>query len=497
MAMKFDPRPFQQHSVDHAVAWFAHATIRDKLLYAAPTGVGKSIIELMVQELTMPDSWIVTPRDEIAAGMLEKKGFPDADGLDHMISTPVKLRNRLFDGVIERPRRLIFDEAHHHSAETWQQIDLLTGMAPAVAYTATPYRGSPKSTRQFRERWGEPLWLITYEEACQMKYIRMPRYEILPLVDDDVVELRGGEFDVTSLHAATVDRLGDLADHCVKYYTGSAWDRATIFSVPSSEIALRLQHELGARGLPSAIVNASTSRDDRYKIFEATEAGILALIHINIVSEGVDLKLRRYIDLDPTMSPVEWVQKLGRITRPGDDDPPEYICTNRNILRHAYVLDGIVPIGAIVESEKVFPKSERGHARVLGLEAIGRFKPTTALLRNGAKLYMYCLSTVVNSVVLEYCCILHPTREPIWAMKVNIKDAETGVKTYGSWTRCEPPNDVVGFGSIGAKSISEKQEKWWRKPWGGAASYGLDPDQPVDKKNFQVLPVLADLGERF
>lgn len=493
--MKFDPRPFQQHSVDHAVDFLSGSTTRDKQLYAAPTGVGKSVIELLVQQRTAPDSWIITPRYEIVTGMLDKLGQPDADGLDFCISTPVKLRNRLFDGRVPRPKCLIFDEAQHHSASTWQQIDLLTGLAPAVAYTATPYRGSPASTRKFRDVWGEPLWLITYEEAIQCGYIRMPSYEVLPLVDDDVIELKNGEFDVTSLEAATVDRLGDLAEHCRKYYTDK-WDRATIFSVPSSAIAIRLQQELGSRGLPTAVVNAGTSRSQRQEIFAATEACILALVHINIVSEGVDLKLRRYIDLDPTMSPVEWVQKLGRITRPGTDAPPEYICTNRNILRHAYVLDGVVPMGAIVDSERKFPPSERGHARVLGLEAIGRFKPTSALLRSGAKLYMYCLSAVVNNLVLEYCCLLHPTREPIWAIKANTKDAATGVKTYGTWTRCEPPNDVVGFGSMAPKKISEKQEKWWRKSWGGAAHYGLDPEQEIDKKNFQVLPVLADLGER-
>lgn len=493
--MKLKPYPFQQVAIDHAVTFLRDAAPDTRTLYAAPTGSGKSVIELCVHE-AFDDSWIVTPRDEILYGMADKLGMPDdADPLDYRMCTPVKLRNRLLSGAVRAPGRYIYDETHHHEANTWQQLDLLSGCAPAVGYTATPYRGSPRSTREFRERWGDPVWIITYEEAVREGIIRMPTFEVLPLVDDDVVEVRGGEFDITSIDGATVDRLGDLADHSAQWYnkTTHLWDRPTIYALPSSISCNRLHAELAKRGIPSVTVSAQTPKRERVPIFEAVTNRVFALLHINIVSEGVDLPLRRFVDLAPTLSPVNWVQKLGRITRPCDGPPPEYICTNRNIMRHAYVLEGVVPVSAAVATEKAFGPTERAHSRVLGLEALGRFKPTTAKLMCGANLYIYALSVPIGTVVMEYCVLVHPTMEPIWAVKVNQR-AEDGTKTYGSWVRCDnPPDDVRGFSSIGPKQVSEKQAKWWDR---AAHRHGLDPEQEVTRKNFQALPVLSDLGLR-
>jgi hypothetical protein len=267
-----------------------------------------------------------------------------------------------------------------------------------------------------------------------------------------------------------------------------------VFALPGSESCRRFQHELNSRGLPAVSVSASTARFERAGIFRAVTEGIVALLHINIVSEGIDLPLRRFVDLSPTMSPVNWVQKLGRITRPVRDGepPPEYICTNRNTFRHAYALEGCVPLSAIVDTEKAFGPTQRAHSRVLGLEAIGRFKPVAVKLLSGPNAYVYALSTLANGIVVEYCCLVHPTMEPVWAAKVNTV-GEDGKRKYGSWAQCEPPLDLRGFSSVGPRELTEKQMRWWDR---AARRHGLDPEQDVNKKSFQALPVLSDLGVR-
>lgn len=487
--MKYRPHKFQLAAIDHAVEVLRTASPGTKQLYAAPTGVGKSVIELQVQE-ACPDTWIVTPRDEIISGMMDKLGAPDGDPMDYRITTPVRLRNRLMNGQLATPRFLIVDEAHHAEAETYQQIDLLTGLCPSIAYTATPYRGSPRSTRNFRERWGEPLWIITYEEAEQEGYISLPTFEVLPLVDDDIIDVSGGEFEVTSIESATMGRLGDLAEHCRQWHDGTEWDRPTVFACPSSECCYELMSHLNSMGMFSLVVSASTPKDERRVAFDAVCARTAALLHINIVSEGVDLPLRRLVDLAPTLSPVRWMQQLGRITRPAEDKP-EYVCANRNLMRHAYALEGCVPTHAIVEGEKKFPPTQRPHTRVLGLEAIGRFKPVPIKLLSGAYAFIYSISVANGPLVVEYCVLVHPTMEPVWAVKTNMVQGEKRV--YGSWVACEPPNDVRGFASIGQRELSDKQRAWWNR---GAARVGLDPEQEVSRKNFQALPVLCDLGVR-
>lgn len=491
--MKFELRAYQNVAVDHALEGLLTAHRGFKRCYSAPTGSGKSVIELALKEALERNGrscWIVTPRDEIIDGLMDK-AQAEGDPADHGLWTPVKLRNRLLDGRLTAPDFLVYDEGHHHEAEVWQQLDLLTGLAPAVAYTATPYRGSPRGTREFREKWGDPISIITYKEAIAEGYIALPEFSVLPLVDDDIVEVKGGEFDVTSIDAATVDRLGDMADHARAWHDGELWDKPTIFSLPTTAACIRLHQELAERGLPSAIVNAATPKSVRPGVFQAVVGGVLALLHINVVTEGVDLPLRRLVDLAPTLSPVKWVQQLGRIMRPGGH--PEYVCTNRNIMRHSYILEDVVPVSAVAETEKKFGPTQRGHTRVLGLEAIGRFRPASVKLSDGCHAYMYSLSTVAASgITVDYCCIVHPTRDPIWATKVSTRN-EDGTKSWGTWQSSQPPADLKGFSTVAPKSLSEKQARWWAR---SAASFGLDPEQPVDRKNFQVLPVLKDTGER-
>jgi hypothetical protein len=487
--MKYVPYPFQTVAIDHMMAWFQTADVGDRRLYAAPTGCGKSIMELEVQS-RLPNAWIVTPRDEIIAGMLDKLGSDDA--MQSRIATPIMLRNRLLAGTVAHPSHMLFDESHHGIANSWKDVALLSGLAPSIGMTATPYRGSPRSTRQLIEYWGKPIWIVTYREADEAGYIKLPTFSILPLVDDDIVDVSGGEFEVTSLEAATVDRLQDAADHAARWHSAGLWDRPTVFALPSSSTCTRLEHELNKRGLPAITVSASTPRPTRAAAFLAAEQRLVALLHIDIISEGVDLKLRRLVDLHPTMSPVRWLQQLGRITRPTDEERPEYICTNRNIFRHAYVLDGIVPVEAVVLTERLFGTSSRPSVRALGLEALGRFKPATVPLANGLNLHVYSLSCVIGTAVVKYACVAHPTMEPIWATKIDVRTEND--KKFGRWHSVEPPDGLQGFGSRNAGTVSPDQLKWWRR---AASRFGLDSEHDPNRKTFEALPVLSDLGVRF
>lgn len=484
--MKYDPYPFQKLGIVDAYSFLTSSTRSAKRCYAAPTGCGKSVVELAIQAM-LEDCWIISPREEILDGMMDKLGA-SGDTIDHNMCTPIRMRNMLMAGT-RRPKYMIYDEGHHHNAESWQQLDLLTGIAPSIAFTATPYRGSPKSTREFLEHWGDPVWLISFLEAAAEGYIKIPTFETLPLVDDDLVEVSGGDFKITSIDGVTVDRLGSMADEAKRWYTDK-WDVSTVFSLPSSVTCQRLQKELGARGLPAMIVSSETPREERRLAFRATVERVVCLLNISVVSEGIDFPFRRWVDLAPTLSPVLWVQRMGRITRPGPGTP-HVICTNRNLARHAYIMEGALPNDAVVENVDKFPPSERAHTRVLGLEALGRFKPTSAKLNSGLTLSIYSLSVPVGSNFKEYCCVVHPTMDPVWAEKEShIVD---GKREYGAWTRCESPQDLRGFSSAAPRELSPKQKAWWDR---SAPAMGI-AEKDVTRKNFQILPVLCDLGLRF
>jgi superfamily II DNA or RNA helicase len=499
--MKHNLRDYQDTAVNHAAEWLATAGPSDRRCYAAPTGTGKSVMELALQA-RVPGSWIVTPKVEIAAGLLDKAGLTVPTGeralLDaaaaRSIFTPIRLRNALLRGG-STPPALILDEGHHDLAESYQQLHALCH-CPAVCFTATPYRGTPKGTAAFREQWGEPVWVLTYPEAIARGVISFPVCKMLPLVDDDIIDIANGELVASQVTSATKSRLADLVEACRGLVPEDTWDRPTMFACPGTDVARDLAERLAEAGLPSRLVTGETPHMLRQHAFEDCLTGVAALVQVAVVSEGVDLPIRRLIDLAPSISPVRWLQQLGRITRPvGEgESAPEYICTNRNLFRHAYLLDGCLPQSAVQAAQNAFPAPpKRAGLRVVGLEAIGRLKACQVPLRGGMVALLYAMSAIESNRVKEYCVIVHPMREePIWACRENErKDGSTS--SYGRWRACSAPEDVTGYASVNPRPVSEKQQFWWVK---GAGAYGLDPGIIPDRKQFVALPVLSDLRVR-
>lgn len=451
-----------------------------RLLLAAPTGCGKSLIEReLLQEL--PGSVLVTPSREIIDGLVEK----GAD--ESRIWTPIKLRNRLLDGKVAPPPVIVFDEVHHAEADTWQQVSLSCD-SREIGLTATPYRGTPKSTANLRANWGLPIWLIRYKEAIEAGYITMPDCKTEPLVDDDLITVTAsGEFDVQSIAAETESKLGDA----VKLVESYPLDRPTMLTLSTRELCRMFAERMT---YPTRIVDGDTPRDERLAAFADCLASRAVLIQIAVVSEGVDLAIRRLFDFAPTMSPVVFVQRFGRAMRPLTDDEKsrgivsQYIATNRNLLRFSWALDGIMPISKLIEAQTAFAgPSARDGARVVGLEGLGRFKPNEVRLANGLDATMYQLEAkdATTNGVRQFLCITHPTSvDPFWCTRVNIAGG------YGRWCRCDAPVGLTGFASGRASALTDKQRAWWERD---AAKYGLDPSpELINRRMFAVLPALCD-----
>jgi hypothetical protein len=465
--------------------------------YAAPTGTGKSLIELDVQQRV--GATIVTPRLEIVSGMLDKLGVkhsPDHDdnvaaaGMAHGIYTPIRLRDRMLRGEMRAPERLILDKGHHDLASTWQDIHALCGGCPVIMYTATPYRGTPRGTAAFREMWGPPHWILTYPQAMARGALSFPQCRMLPLVDDDVIEVRDGELVASQVESAVRARLGDVVERSRAWYDGQYWTMPTMYSCPSTSIAAELAERLTLAGMLAYSVAGATSWGERQTIFRGCVKQLCALVQVYVVSEGVDLPIRRLVDLAPSLSPVKWLQQFGRITRPSSDAQPEYWCTNRNLLRHAYLLDGCLPQAALKEAQTTFPPGKRTAARVVGLEVLGRLRATELPLSSGLTALCYALSAVEGNSVTQYFVIVHPGKaEPVWASRRNEREAGQTVG-YGKWQRCTAPASLEGFASLPAGTMTEKMAAWWKR---SASRFGLDAATEPNRRVFQALPVLSDL----
>ena len=505
--MRYQLRDYQQVAVDFVVDFLRAAGPGEKRLLAAPTGSGKSLIIAAVQGRLGPDTVVVTPRVEIIYGFLDKMGH-DLAGLGARrvvelaertgIVTPIRLRNLLAGGRIAHPRRLLVDEVHHFTAQTYREIELLLNHVPMAGFTATPFRGTPRGTAELLGYWGDVYWILTEAQAARRGVVALPRCRVVGLVDDDLIDTSAGDIQVTPAGDAIRGRLDDLIEACRPMVAGGHWDRPTMLTFPTVEAAADAAGRFAAAGLPTALVTGDTPQGERQEAFREVVARHAALVHVNVITEGIDLpELRRGIDCRPTLSPVLWLQTFGRIRRPvpPGEPPPEYLCTNRNLARHAYLLEGLLPEATVAQAQAAFPTlGKRAGIRVVGLEGLGRFRATELPLAGGLTGTMYAFSSLVDNQVVEYAVLLHPARlQPIVATRRNGMRPD-GTRAYGRWQPlAELPAITEGFASLPPSELTDRQRAWWRRD---AARRGLDPGAAVNRRNFAALPVLADLRAR-
>jgi superfamily II DNA or RNA helicase len=504
ISLRHPLRDYQERARAYSVEFVERAEPGDKLLLAAPTGTGKSLIIAALFQSLSHGVAVITPRVEIIIGLLRALG-QDLAGLSaqHVrelaerigIFTPIRFRNLLAAGQIAHPRVLLADEVHHATCDVCREIDVLANHPVMIGFTATPFRGTPRGTAELYEYWGEPVYILTERQAVDRGVVAVPTCSVLGLVDDDVLDTSGGDFVVTPAGDAICSRLDDLIAVCRRWVADELWDRASMFAFPSVASARDAAQRFNATRIPVVLVTGETPLNERLAAFRQVVERRAALMQVGIVNEGVDIpELRRLIDCRPTLSPVLFVQTLGRIRRPGTGEaPPEYICTNRNLERHAYLFEGILPSSVIAEAQASFSRpSKRAGIRVVGLEGLGRFRATELPLAGGLTGVMYAFSALRNNQVTEYAVLMHPARmTPTVATRRNQR-RDDGTRAYGRWVRLpELPAITDGFASLAPTEPSKKQRAWWRRD---AARRGLDPTAKVNRRNFAALPVLSDLN---
>jgi superfamily II DNA or RNA helicase len=482
---------FQSATVADAVR-FIKDRPEERRMYASPTGTGKSVIELATQD-EIEGCWLITPSLEIISDMLHKRTgmritkpsvlLPRA--MEGRISTPVRFRNMLLQGLLN-PQAVIFDEGHHALAETYEQICILVGDIPKLIFTATPYRGTAKGTCELIRKWGEPIWAILLTDAIKRNLWKMPdSFETYPLIDDDLIEISNGEFVVDRVRREVESKIRDIGNLIIE----RGLNLATMVAIPTRENVYALHDYLSSRGFPSDVVTDSTKTTERHKAFERCVNRESVLLQIKAVSEGNDLKVRRLIDCTPSLSPNFFMQRFGRITRP-TSERSEYVCTNRNLLRFAYLFEGNLPVYEYKKSEEAFPTpTKRMGIRAWDIESLGKFKPSKIKFQDGMEGEVYSIQTRQEGETTEFTALVHPLcDEVIWGKRIN-KNGR-----YGRFFRLtEPPASVKGFASKSGNVLTPKQTTWFKEEGG---KLGLDVEQKLDRRAFDAFVLLQNLKVR-
>ena len=486
-------------------------------LVAAPCGAGKGTLQLALVEARRSagiSCWLLTPSIEIMRGNLERLGFPvptSSEGVAREcfelgITTPVRFCNRLCSGEIEAPEEVIWDEVHGaiESNTIPSQLFALLAESKWVGFTATPYRATGKATEELISQWGQPEWMLRIPEAVERGFILAPNIEMRPLVDDDAIKLVNGDIDVRSSEAEYGERMTAL---CELIREKHSLGHRVIVSVPGTAMARELETELDV-GNPTMepftyAVLQNTTGAQRAEIYQAAQYAEHrpVIIQIRVLSVGVDLPaMDCLIDCQPTLSGLLWLQSTGRIqrTHPGKKQPL-LVVTNRNLERHAHLLEGLVPQRISVEAQEAFgkPSKRAGGASSIGFENLSKYKQLSVALRDGGWLTFYNLHapdpTQPPGSFAEFFVGWLPGRsEPLAAKRSTVRREKDGSYKNGRWVRCSVPSDLSGFGTSKRTSgLSDKQKAWWER---SAEAKGLAPEEAerITGREFTALPVACD-----
>jgi len=190
----------------------------------------------------------------------------------------------------------IADETHR--TESAQILDAYAALAPAAAigFTATPYRSKK----------GESLSLWT-----DLAY----EYSVADALRDGVVvppSLVSWTGDAVTIDTACIEMVKNIRRH------GPGIVNATTIADAEGFAAI-----LNRNGVLADVIHSGMSRVDQAAAVESLRSGeIETLVHINMLSEGVDFPWLRWLCMRrPVGSRVRFCQEVGRVLRasPGKD----------------------------------------------------------------------------------------------------------------------------------------------------------------------------------
>lgn len=331
-------RPYQTRLYDGLLreARAGHKAI----LAVLPTGGGKTVVATALMDNARAkgrSAWFVCHRDFLiaqTAGTMKQfglghgyiaAGYPEGI-VDMMCVSVDTLRSRLHRTTI-RPDLMIWDEAHHSRAESWQRVWAWAG--PGVTHiglTATPARLDGRGLGPVDGKAGGFTAMVegpTTEELMRLGMLSGYRAFAPGKLDLSGVRTVGGDYDAHQL-SAVVERsviVGDVIEH----YRSKANGLKAVYFAVNVSFSMRLAKAFTAAGIPAVHIDGNTPALERVKAARDLAMGrVKVLTNCAILGEGFDLAAVAGMDCNieavglvrPTMSLALHLQQIGRALRP-------------------------------------------------------------------------------------------------------------------------------------------------------------------------------------
>lgn len=452
-----------QSGAIHAIASYATLGSKKAAIIVMPTGSGKTTVLMMAPYiLKRKKVLIVTPsamvRSQItkdfkllctlkAINVFQKnvkapkiyeakhlyKNEDDNKILssDVIIATPMIAKSISENDIKNEFDYLIFDEAHHVPAPTWQKIIKNMMDIPILLVTATPFRLDNKQIK------GEIIYNYPLSQAIKDKIYGKVRF--VPVNDD-----KDKNKDICIAEETERIYLKDKKagyNHFVLVRTNTKEKARELEKIYSDSTKLKLKR------IDSAM--SSITIDNIIKQLKKNQ--IQGLICINMLGEGFDFPNLKIAAIhEPHKSLASTLQFIGRFSRTNADDIGDatFIAMNNQDLQ---IENNRLYSSDVAWQKMIINMSDEKVDRVLeSNKAIGEF---SSLDDSDMDLSVHCIKVKGHAKVYKVSNFYHERTFPI--------DKQLGNFVYTS--KCE--NTVIGISEIDTKPLWSSNDNLFNKEY--------------------------------
>jgi superfamily II DNA or RNA helicase len=293
-------------------------------LWCMPTGTGKTRAFCTLASRLRARTLILVHREELAqqtiatlasvwpgasVGLVRAESN-DWTGKQIVVATVQSLYRRLAQYPPDHFPLVVFDEAHHAAADSWQLVaDHFTGFR--LGATATPTR---LDGRGLDDLFGEkPVYVYPLKTAIRDGYlVGIKQYAIETTVDLNGVANRGNDFAPEELAEAVVNEARTRA--VVEAFLGHAGDRKTVAFCVSLKHVDQVCEAFQLEGVEARSVTGEMNREDRAQVLADFAKGrFQVLVNCQVLTEGYDERsIGCVLMARPTQSKALYQQMLGR-----------------------------------------------------------------------------------------------------------------------------------------------------------------------------------------
>ncbi|WP_342274841.1 DEAD/DEAH box helicase family protein [Spiroplasma endosymbiont of Cantharis lateralis] len=228
----------------------------------------------------------------------------------HLFATIQSLSNKINDFSKSQFDILIFDEAHHIAANSFEKTFNFFQPKQIIGLTATPEREDGKDIKKyFNNEFASELRLwdaINQKLLCPFDYY---------CIDDTSTDLKGVDInsDREIFKKINTQSRNELLYKTIEKYLGIfARPTALIFCI-TIEHANIISNFLKSKNLRAESLTAENNKDRKRILYEFKTGRINYLCVVNIFNEGIDIpEINTIILLRPTNSKTVYLQQLGR-----------------------------------------------------------------------------------------------------------------------------------------------------------------------------------------